>query len=82
MDPTKRIMSAMTDEADLTLPEAALATLRDLVESLEREKIKPHIEYLPNGNIRCMWLSGAWAVSSTITPHWQIVKFVALKGGT
>lgn len=72
----------MSDGNGLELPANALETLRDLVESLEREKIEPHIEYMPNGNIRCMWLSGAWAVSSTITPHWQIVKFVALKGGT
>ncbi len=81
MDPTKRIMSAMTNEADLTLPESALATLRDLVESLEREKIEPHIEYMPNGNIRCMWRLGVWEVSSTITAHQQIVNLVAGKDG-
>lgn len=66
----------------MTLPEGATITMRDLMESLEREKIKPVIEYMPNGNIRCMWMSGGWAVSSTITPHWQIVKFVALKEGS
>jgi len=71
----------MSDGNGLELPANALATLRDLVESLEREKIEPHIEYMTNGNIRCMWRLGVWEVSSTITPNQQIVNLVAAKDG-
>lgn len=62
------------------LPECAKTALRDLLDSLCRERLSPHVEYMQNGNIRCTWTSGEWKASCTITPHWQLVKWVSVKG--
>lgn len=70
----------MTNDAGNKLPEHALQALRDLLDTLAKERIHPNIDYLPNGDIRCTWMAGVWAASCTITPHWQCIKFVAVKG--
>lgn len=66
---------------DAEMPEAAIAALRDLVESLRREKVDCDVNNLPNGHILCTWRLGTWVVSATITPDWQIIKYVAVGGG-
>lgn len=71
----------MTSGEQPELPEYAIAALRDLLATLVKENTVPTVEYMPNGNIRCVWSITGWAASCTITPHWQTVKFVAVQDG-